>query len=77
MPKKTKRARKRKISDREFANQFTKIVSSHLATLSTDEQDKRISNATRTVVSGRRACVPTKQGVHDTDRVALAARSHE
>jgi|HubBroStandDraft_6_1064221.scaffolds.fasta_scaffold208902_2 hypothetical protein len=77
MPKKTKRARKRKISDREFVKQFTKIVSSHLATLSTDEQDKRIRNATRTVANSCRACVSTKQGVHDTDRVALAARSRE
>jgi len=77
MSNKSKSVRKRKISDKGFADQFTKIVSAHLASLPPDEQDKRIQRATRTVTNGRRASVSTKTGASDTGQVAHAARSRE
>ena len=77
MPKKAKRARKRRVSAREFTNEFTKIVSGHLAKLPAGEQSKRIRAAERAALRRFRAASATTRGSADTRPIALSARTRE
>jgi hypothetical protein len=77
LAKKTKKSTKKKVSAREFSKEFTKIVAGHLATLPTEEQDRRIRSAHRVVVNRFRGTSSTKQGVGETRPTLLAARSRE
>ncbi|MGO9640183.1 MAG: hypothetical protein ACLP1Y_02605 [Candidatus Acidiferrales bacterium] len=46
-----RKARRRKISAREFSKEFTRILENHLASLPTDEQDRSIRAAQRVVAN--------------------------
>jgi hypothetical protein len=73
---KARKSTKRRISDRAFKQQFTKVVSDHLSSVSPDEQDRRIEAATRVVTKSRR--VSSSKGrevLHTQDR--LVARTRE
>jgi hypothetical protein len=72
-----KKSRKKKISAREFNQEFTRIIGEHLATLPAEEQDRRIRSAQRVVVNRFRGASSTKQGVDETRQTPLAARTRE
>jgi len=72
-----KKSTKKKISAREFNTEFTEIVAGHLATLPTEEQDRRIRSAHRVVASRFRGASSTKRGVDETRQTPLAARTRE
>jgi hypothetical protein len=77
MPKKAKQARKKRISAREFTNEFTKIIGSHLANLPPAEQTKRLRAAERVLLKRSRAASSTTRGSDDTHPTALSARTRE
>lgn len=47
MAKKSRKAAQRRISEREFTEEFSKIVAGRLSELTPDEQDRRIAAADR------------------------------
>ncbi|HLJ42546.1 MAG TPA: hypothetical protein VKT50_13730 [Candidatus Acidoferrales bacterium] len=53
LPKGKSKVSKKRISARAFTSKFTQIVSKHLATLSPDEQDRRIRAARRRATRSR------------------------
>ena len=77
MPKKTKQTRKKRISAREFTNEFTKIVGGHLAKLPAAEQTKRLRAAERVLLRRSRAASATTRESDDTRPTALSARTHK
>jgi hypothetical protein len=77
MPRKAKRARKRRISAREFTKEFTKIVGDRLAKLPAAEQTKRIRAAERVLLRHSRVASSTARGPDDTRPTALSARTRE
>ncbi len=78
MAKRTKKkSTKKKISAREFDAEFTKIISGHLVTLPTEEQDRRIRSAHRVVVNRFRGASSTSQAADETRSTPLAARTRE
>ena len=68
---------KKRISAREFSQEFTEIVAGHLATLPAEEQERRIRSAQRVVISRLRGASATKQGAAETRRTPLAAHTRE
>ena len=68
---------KKKISTREFNTEFTEIIAGHLATLTTEEQDRRIRSAHRVVVNRFRGASSTKREADETRPTPLAARTRE
>jgi hypothetical protein len=77
MAKKSKRMRKRKLSAREFATEFTKIVGGYIAGLPVAEQTKRIRAAKRVVTARFRAASPKAPVISDTPRNARAVQTRE
>jgi hypothetical protein len=72
-----KKSIKKRLSSREFSQEFTKIVAGHLESLPIEEQDRRIRAAHRVIVTRFRGAASTKQGVAETRQTPLAARTRE
>src|SRR5713101_7370664 len=63
LTKKSRKSKKRRISAREFKEEFTRIVGSHLAALPPEEKDRRIRAAHRLVTSRSRGASATGRAV--------------
>jgi hypothetical protein len=72
-----KKSAKKKISAREFSAEFTEIIAGHLATLPSEEQDRRIRAAHRVVVNRFRDVSSTKRGAAETRLIPLALQTRE
>jgi len=75
--KSQKNSTRKRISAEEFNREFMAIVGEHLATLPSDEQDRRIRSAHRVAVSRSRGTASTKRGVGGIRQSPLAARTRE
>jgi hypothetical protein len=73
MTRKSKKARARNISAREFSKEFTRLVGEHLANLPAAQQDRRISAAQR-IVARRLRETRKRLGDREADHVAKRKR---
>jgi hypothetical protein len=72
LARKTRKSTKRRVSDRAFKKEFTKIISDHLSLLPPEEQDRRIDAAGRAISKSRRASSSKGREVFDTQDRLLA-----
>jgi hypothetical protein len=75
LARKARKTTKRRVSDRVFKKEFTKIISDHLSVFPPEEQDRRIEAAGRVISKSRRASSSKGREAFDTqDRLAARTR---